>query len=260
MRRSSEGVDARRGRGLRSERRSSRAPTTRPAATGEDRRVLAERVARTCRGDGRGATRPPSRALRVTSRQPIGPETTCPGTRARRLPSRAIDDVESERLQATGAGSRDDPVLDDSKRHAPAVERQDEIASEGGRIARAPDLRAELIGRDLGDVERVPDVDVAAGDLDAGVAIDREVAERVRARRRRRREQSGDDAAERNQGKCDAAPHRTGSHYASKRFVEAGARPAPTMNVRPTCPSCCRSPTADPRCTGRIRAGSGRRR
>ena len=205
-------------------------------------------------------TRPPSRPLTVTSRQPIRPGNDVSRNASSAPSPRApVDDVESDRLQTTGAGSRDGSVLDDSKGQAPAVERQDEIACEGGRIVRAPELRAELVRRNLGDVERVPDVDVAAGDLDAGVAIDREVSERVRARRRRHRKQSGQDAAERNQDKCDAAPHRTGSHYASRRFVEAGPDRPPRMNVRPTCPSCCRSPTADPRCTGRIRAGSGRR-
>ena len=50
---------------------------------------------------------------------------------SRAVASRAIDDVESDRLQPTGAGSRDGSVLDDSKGYAPAVERQDEIAVRG---------------------------------------------------------------------------------------------------------------------------------
>ena len=59
---------------------------------------------------------------------------------------------------------------------------------ERSRVLRPTEIRAHLVGRDLCDVQRVADIDVAAGDLDPGVVVDREVAERVRARGGRRHE------------------------------------------------------------------------
>ena len=197
------------------------------AAAGSDPRSIVASADDTSSGDRRrslGYSRSASLALAAATVErgdtsavacADGYLTPADPARKRRVPecelgavaSRPIDDVESERLQSTGAGSRDGSVLDDSKRQAPAVERQDEVACEGGGIVGAPELRAELVRRDLGDVERVSDVDVAAGDLDAGVAIDREVAERVCARGGRRHEQGGQDAAERKAGqvRCGAS-------------------------------------------------------
>ena len=105
-----------------------------------------------------------------------------------------VDGVEAERLEAARARAR-------FERAARA-----RAAARGGRrgAARAcpptsaakpsrTNAIAELEGRDLGQVERVVDVDPVAGELDGGMAVDGEVAERVR-RGHGRRDQSGQTA------------------------------------------------------------------
>ena len=100
----------------------------------------------------------------------------------------------------------------------PAVQRQDELVGEAGRIARLPNVGADLVRRDLGDIERVADVDVTPGDLDTGVVVDREVAERVRLGQCRRDERSCQGATQRCQDECDAAPHEGCSPDGAGRF------------------------------------------
>ena len=81
------------------------------------------------------------------------------------------------------SGPQGDSTLDDMKWCERAVQRELELASQAPCIARLSNLCSELVGRDLGQVERVANVDVAPRDLDAGVPVDREVAERMRTGR-----------------------------------------------------------------------------
>ena len=71
-------------------------------------------------------------------------------------------------------------MRDDDERHAAAVERELELRCEPRRIARSADVVALLIGRDLGQVERVAHVDAVAREVDGREVIDGEVPERVR--------------------------------------------------------------------------------
>ena len=73
--------------------------------------------------------------------------------------SRSVDDVEPERLQSAGARVASRLGARPLERRAPSVQRQDELVARDGRDIRVADLGAELIGRDLGDVERVADVE-----------------------------------------------------------------------------------------------------
>ncbi len=90
------------------------------------------------------------------------------------------------------------------------------------RLLRIADVLLELERGDLGDVERVVHPDGVAVDLDAGVAIDGEVAQRMGERRapRQKRKRSHD-------GKEGHEEEATAAHFdASSRFdstVASGA-------------------------------------
>ncbi len=91
------------------------------------------------------------------------------------------------------------------------------------------DLIADLEGGDLGQVEHVVDPGHACRHLDLRVAVDREVAERVRCGRRRRAQQNG-----RRHEECDGSRRHprhhghdavggTGTSSASARALTASA-------------------------------------
>ena len=95
---------------------------------------------------------------------------------------RLVDGVEAERLEAARTGPLDAAPLEDAEGRAAAVDAELEPAGGLGREAGAANPLPRLQRRDLGQVERVVDVDAPARELDRRVAVDREVAERVRLR------------------------------------------------------------------------------
>ena len=104
-------------------------------------------------------------------------------------------------VRPSGAVARDDAMCDGAELDPLPVEPQLELPRDESRRSRAArDPVAELEGRDLGEVEDVANVDAVAGELDARVVVDREVAERVGARRAREREHEPDRGDERCDG------------------------------------------------------------
>ena len=95
-------------------------------------------------------------------------------------PSRDVDHVEAERLQTAGAGTGDDTALEHAEWSTLPVEREHELSCEPRRVTGSTDLCAELVRRDLREVERVANVGRVARELDSRVAVDGEVAEWVR--------------------------------------------------------------------------------
>src|SRR5204862_6212016 len=95
---------------------------------------------------------------------------------------------ESGRAEAGLAGRKGEDVLhrrETDRRPADGGvdvtgERVGELGAVDGLTLRV-DLRLGLEGRDLGHVEHVEDVETVARGLDPAVAVDREVAERVRS-------------------------------------------------------------------------------
>ena len=88
------------------------------------------------------STRAPSRAVTVTSRQPMRPGNDVSSKSSSvPAPSRAIHDVEAQRLEPSRTRTGRGAALDDAKRHLPSVERQNETACEARRIARLVALR-----------------------------------------------------------------------------------------------------------------------
>ena len=171
-------------------------------------------------GTSAATIRPPSRAPSVTSRQPIrsGNDRS---SNASVFPSPTARYTTSSRsvFSPPAPGRVATLWSTTASAHAPPVEGEHELLRESGGIAGLAELGAELVRRNLGDVQRVPHVDVPAGDLDPRVPIDREVAERMRPRRRRRHERSCQGAAQRDQSDCDAAPHERCSHGPPRRFT-----------------------------------------
>jgi len=81
-----------------------------------------------------------------------------------------------------------------------------------------------LVRRDLGEIEDVADVETVTGNLDAGEAVDGEVAERMRARGSRRDERH-DDREKHEDPSQENAPFRaTGAHRIEKWGLRASAR------------------------------------
>ena len=145
-----------------------------------------------------------------------------PGSRRRRL----VDGVEAQRLQPAGSRPLDGPTLEHAQRRAAAVDAEVEVPRRLRGERRPADRVAELERRDLGHVERVVDVDPAAGELDRRVPVDGEVAERVRLRRRRdeQRRQAGDD--EQQHASCQGLPGHRGPADGEVRVqVERSAEP-----------------------------------
>ena len=136
----------------------------------------------------------------------------------------AVHHIEPQCLQAARARARGGAMGDDLERNPPAVQRQDELVGETGRIARLPNVGTHLVRRDLGDIERVADVHVTPGDLDPRVVVDREVAEWVRLGECRGDERSCQGAAQRGQDECDAAPHEGCSPDGAERFGRTRTR------------------------------------
>src|SRR6476619_6407777 len=64
----------------------------------------------------------------------------------------AVHHIEPQRLQTTRARARGRAMGDDLERNPPAVQRQDELVGETGRIVRLPNICTDLIRRDLRDI------------------------------------------------------------------------------------------------------------
>ena len=133
----------------------------------EIRRVRTQRVARRSSTGRRRSSDPPAVACTiVTSRQPIRPgKLTIVERELTAVAGRAVHDLEPQRLQTAPGAARETSVCDHAS--APAASVKDELVGEVRNRRDSPALRApraDLVRRDLGDVERVADVDVAPGD------------------------------------------------------------------------------------------------
>jgi hypothetical protein len=93
----------------------------------------------------------------------------------------AVHGLEAKGRQAPRALPLRDAVRDRVERDADAVELELEPPGEHGRVAWRADAVTGLEGGDLGEIEHVMDEHAVARELDAGVVVDGEVAERVRA-------------------------------------------------------------------------------
>ena len=85
-------------------------------------------------------------------------------------------------------------------------------------------LGACLVGRDLCQVQDVPDVERVSGDFDSREAVDREIAERMSLRRNRREERKREGCDE-HESFHGVAPFRaTGAQRIEKCGFSASAR------------------------------------
>ena len=139
----------------------------------------------------------------------------------------AVDRVEAHRLQPAGARSLRCAVGEGDERHADAVDAQLELPREQGGVAGAADLGTLLERRDLGEVERVADVDRVAGEVDGCEVIHGEVAERVC--RGARRHDEDDERRREREDDCETGLHRsafraTGAQRIEKCGLSASAR------------------------------------
>ena len=141
----------------------------------------------------------------------------------------SVHRFEAKRGQAPRPLPLRDAVREQLERRADAVELQLERPGELGRVAGGADAVSGLEGRDLGEVEDVVDEDTVARELDAGVVVDGEVAERVRARAARAGEcrERGDDEQRRDER---TQPHlsvsrATGAHRTENSGLSASALP-----------------------------------
>ena len=122
---------------------------------------------------------------------------------------------------------------DDSLASEPEIE----LVRKLRRIPRRTHAVARLEGRDLGQVEDVADVHAVSGDLDPGVVVDREVAERMRGCFPRLGEDDRDDDEGRHDGR--EAPHAsasraTGAHLTEKTGLCSSARRYHARIARPS--------------------------
>ena len=210
------------------------------------------------------------RATRAVPRRdrhlaPADPARERVSSKRERRPGRGrrVDDVEPQRLQAAGAGSRAATSWSTTRSgtrrrrasarargraapRSPARGRRPRAGTSGSRRGRARSGRRSV-----------------ARDLDAGVPVDREVPERVR-RRRGRSDEEGGEGEKRGDEAFTGVVRQGASRFAESEAVGGRPEGRPRATYRPlpesTCPSCCRTRSADPRCTGTIRGGSGRRR
>ena len=169
----------------------------------------------------------------------------------------AVHDVEAERLEPPGA--RSCAARCRRRRGARAGRRESAPAARASRPRnRAFGRPGELIRGDLGDVERVPQIDLAAGDLDPGIAVIVKLPSGCAA------------AVAGSRGNChraglraktiDAAPHARYSHGAPVGSMGAGAKTGPRV-CRMLLPlRVVEARPADPPCTGTNAGASGRRR
>ena len=137
----------------------------------------------------------------------------------------AHDHLEPHRVQPADAHGKAERMLDRHERDRPSVERDVEPAREARGVRAGIDaLLLRLERRDLREVEDVADVQPVAGHLDAGEAVDREVAERVRLRGDGR-EQRCCKPDEHDELLHRSAPFRaTGVQRTEKRGLSASAR------------------------------------
>jgi len=92
--------------------------------------------------------------------------------------SRPTSDAKPESATRSGARRVCERRLDRDQSHAAPIHRQVSTARDAARIGTRVDL-AGLEGRDLGEVEDVPNVDLRPGDLDPTETVDGEVAQRM---------------------------------------------------------------------------------
>jgi hypothetical protein len=140
---------------------------------------------------------------------------------------RRVDRLETERRQATRAGTRRHTLRDGDELGACAVDAKLEITSDARRVPARTDAPAFLVRRDLGEIEHEPHVHPIARELDARVVVHREVPERVRvgaARSHQRRGHDGDeDGRERHCTLHESAFRATGAHLAEKAGLWSSA-------------------------------------
>ena len=123
----------------------------------------------------------------------------------------AIPGRVAQRAQAALPGQVARRLRDRLDGEGPAVDRQGDLARPLGRARRGVGLEPAGVvhrgplaeGRDLGHVDDLAEIQLAAAGLDPQVGVDREVAERVRAGRAR---QEQGEARDGDQGRDDA-PH-----------------------------------------------------
>ena len=118
-----------------------------------------------------------------------------PRGRATRQLRARVDDLESRRVQTGLARREREHAPDRAQGEPPAAHRERQVLPDrSGELLRVDagavrvDGRLCLERRDLRHVEHIEDVDPPARRLDAAVAVDREVAERMRERRYREHE------------------------------------------------------------------------
>jgi hypothetical protein len=185
--------------------------------------IGAERVGTARRGHARGLD---SRTA-TGSNDDLAPaearsEVRIPIGEARPGGRRLVDGGEAQGLQPARAGAELALRLDEPKHCRPAVERELQSATDLGGEAGPAHTLPLLERRDLREIEHVVDVDPVAGDLDRAVAVDGEVAKRVRGGRggenRRQRDQEEDEALH------ATALRATGAHRSEKCGLSRSAR------------------------------------
>ncbi len=137
----------------------------------------------------------------------------------------AQDQLETHGVQAADALGKGERPCDRDELGGPAVQHHVKPGGDAAREhSRIDSLLTGLIGRDLGKVEHVADVEPVAGDLDPGEAVDREVAQRM-GLRGGRHGQAGDDSQQDDDLPHGVTPFRaTGAHRIENRGLRASAR------------------------------------
>ena len=141
-------------------------------------------------------------------------------------PGRAVPGCVPQHLEAALAGPDLGGLGDRRDGDPPPVDLQLDLggalAGAGGGVgvqpARVVDGRALAEGGDLGHVDHLAQVELAAAGLDAQVAVDREVAQRVRRRDGGPADEQGGQGDQRDEG----APH--GASLASSRRATGAQR------------------------------------
>ena len=175
-------------------------------------------------GTDASTSRAPSRAEIVISRQPIL-EGKMRSANVSARPLAAAEKTASNRsvFEAPRSATRDDTVRHGPQDDPAAVEPELELRATVRGEAGGADVVAELERRDLGQVEDVAHVDAVARQLDRGVVVDGEVAERMRARGAGRGEHERESRRRAVLRSCEAStrsslPTRACSLQARDRF------------------------------------------